>query len=286
MKRFILPLLILLALLLSSCRGNENIPVTESPPPSQVEPSVLPSVSPTPTPSAEVSPSSEPASVEVEENVIAREIEVTGEKVDVTGDLYISLPSIRSEQYPENAALISDYFAGVIAKLEENFELEINSLNDEGNEYGTPIVGRYLDVTYTTELNRENVVSFYIVKVAYSGGAHDYIELDSETFDISKGVRLMADNLFSVDREVYSRKIKDYIISEMDRREEEDSQHYYDQYDELVELTYDPENFVLTEEGLKVYFQLYDLAPYAAGTVTFVVPYDYLAEMWNSDYPA
>lgn len=286
MRKLAAVILIIFSMLLVSCTDNKI-----SPSPDQSE---IPDRTQPPTPSSQPSPEDpelpepEPGGSSVEENILTREYLIDGEKVAVQGNLYISLPAIESEDYPENATLISDYFESLIHKTEDNFLTELNAVNDPGNEYGSETVSRYIDVAYITEYNRNNILSFYITTVSYSGGAHDIITLGSETFDISKGVRIVSDNLFSVAKEEYSLRIKDRIIKEIESQNEGGNAsgiYYYDNYIDLVDLTYDPESFVLTENGLKVYFQVYDLAPFAAGTISFTIPYGDLEDIWNTEYP-
>ncbi|HWQ73960.1 MAG TPA: RsiV family protein, partial [Syntrophomonas sp.] len=45
-------------------------------------------------------------------------------------------------------------------------------------------------------------------------------------------------------------------------------------YEELVEQTFDVNNFYCTPQGVVVYFQQYDIAPYASGIREFLLPYN------------
>jgi hypothetical protein len=63
---------------------------------------------------------------------------------------------------------------------------------------------------------------------------------------------------------------------------------YHDEWEQrlekLMEQTYDKESFVLTDNSFRVYFQIYDLAPFAGGSFQFDIPYDYLADILNPQY--
>jgi hypothetical protein len=48
---------------------------------------------------------------------------------------------------------------------------------------------------------------------------------------------------------------------------------YFDNYEQLVSTNFKANNFYLSREGLVIYYQQYDIAPYAAGIPTFVIPY-------------
>jgi hypothetical protein len=48
---------------------------------------------------------------------------------------------------------------------------------------------------------------------------------------------------------------------------------YFENYSQLVNETFKANNYYLTKDGVVIYFQQYDIAPYAAGLPTFLIPY-------------
>ena len=48
---------------------------------------------------------------------------------------------------------------------------------------------------------------------------------------------------------------------------------YFDDYFHLVRENFKPNNFYLVDEGIVIYYDLYDIAPYAAGIRTFLIPF-------------
>jgi hypothetical protein len=283
-RLFIFAGLMVLLFMFSACKTEEQIP------------SVSPEVSPSPaqetsTPSPSQSVSAEPSAfpadgdaAKVEDNALEKQYALEGVNENIKGDLYVSVPEITSEDYPENAAMINDYFENLKEKYRDGFESELNDLSTDENVTGPAASGRFLDVSFQTEYNRNGIISFFITEGSYQGGAHDSTAIKSETFDLRNGVRIAADNLFTVEESEYTRLIKDYIIREMDRNAQKEEMPYFENYKELVESTYNKEAFVLTENGLRVYFQIYDLAPYVAGPIQFEIPYDYLKDFLNPEY--
>jgi hypothetical protein len=49
---------------------------------------------------------------------------------------------------------------------------------------------------------------------------------------------------------------------------------YFDNYEELVEQTFNENSFYFTPEGVVIYFQLYHIAPYSSGIREFLLPYN------------
>ena len=50
---------------------------------------------------------------------------------------------------------------------------------------------------------------------------------------------------------------------------------YFENYKELINKTFNPNSFYCTPEGISVYYQQYDIAPYSSGIREFLMPYTY-----------
>jgi hypothetical protein len=279
-------LLISLFLILSACKTDEG---EATPSPSDTEPPVTeapatdePTTSPTDT-TTSPSPSAErdKTMAIVQDNVIEKEYTIERADEDIVGHLYIAVPEISHEEYAESAEMLNEYFDSLKEKYREGFESELDELADE-ELYGFG-ARRSMELSFITKYNKDGIVSFYITVASYQGGAHGSIAIMSETFDLKEGTRITADTLFIADEQTYTTRIKDYILAEMDERAQDDHSPYYENYPELLEATYNKENFVLTEDGLRVYFQVYDLAPYAGGSIQFDIPYSEIADILNPE---
>jgi len=287
-KKYYLFLIIILIFTLSSCRKE----TAASPEPSGIEPSVSPSgttkpadLSPSPSvPSESPEVPRENGTAAVEENVFEKNYEL--DRINdkkVKGELFISVPEISSEEYPQAAESISKYFNELKESHRDRFEAELEELTGR-DEIGGESLPRYLDMSFRTEYNHGCIISFSFATGSYTGGAHDMTVLGSETFDLRDGSRITLDDLFTVDEETYSRRIKDNILEQMDEQAKDESSPFYENYAELMEHTFNKESFVLTEDGLCIYFQIYDLAPYAGGAFRFVIPYETLADILDPQY--
>ena len=49
--------------------------------------------------------------------------------------------------------------------------------------------------------------------------------------------------------------------------------HLFDDYPELLRSTFQAGNFYLTPEGIVIYYQQYDIAPYSSGITEFLLPF-------------
>lgn len=278
---------IILILMFAACKADEDLvtptpsdtgtPVSEAP--TVEEPTASPSESPEePSPSDDL----DKQQVIVQDNVTEKEYNVEGASEDIVGRLYIAVPVVEHDEYTENSQMINEYFDSLKERYRQSFEAELDSLvGEELYGFGAQ---RSLDMSFINTYNKDGIVSFYITIATYMGGAHDNIALMSETFDLKEGTRITSDTLFISDEQTYTTRIKEYILAEMDKRSQDEQSPYYENYPELLEATYNKESFVLTEEGLRAYFQIYDLAPYAAGSIQFDIPYGEIADILNPKY--
>ena len=49
---------------------------------------------------------------------------------------------------------------------------------------------------------------------------------------------------------------------------------YFENYEQLTAKTFQPESFYLTPDGLAIYYQQYDIAPYSSGIPVFIINYE------------
>lgn len=117
-------------------------------------------------------------------------------------------------------------------------------------------------------LNNDQYFSLTFLLYEYSGGAHGFSVLQSINFDLVKNRLILGlDDLDLI--EGYPDIIVKLINQEISSNQDD---YYHD-----LPLTYIPENgFYLTAEGIVIYYQLYELAPYAMGFPEFLIPWEQL----------
>ena len=138
----------------------------------------------------------------------------------------------------------------------------------------------------TFEIVRNDGVTLSVLREIYenTGGMHPLFTYQSETFDIATQGRLLLGNLFTVSEEEYLARLQDMILALMSKRETEDGIYYYDSAREDLLNLLDPMDFALTEDSLLIFFDVYALAPYAAGPQQFYLPLADLADIIKPQY--
>ena len=127
-------------------------------------------------------------------------------------------------------------------------------------------------VTYVVTYNQSCALSLYFDQYEYTGGAHGLTVRTSDTWDLQRSRRMELADFFP-NRSDPKEFIVQSIIKQMKDQISEGDSFYFEDYDKLVEDNFKRNNFYLSKEGLVLYFQQYDIAPYAAGLPTFVIPY-------------
>ena len=131
----------------------------------------------------------------------------------------------------------------------------------------TEITGRY-----HVRTNDKCVLSISIENYAFSGGAHGFTILKSVTFDIKTGKIYSLEDFFAEGVD-YVRFISDIIKKQVIERD-------IPVINEFTAISSN-QDFYIENNNLVVYFQLYELAPYYLGFVTFPIPLKDISEKMN-----
>jgi hypothetical protein len=66
---------------------------------------------------------------------------------------------------------------------------------------------------------------------------------------------------------------KTYLLSQIDSQIKKNPDIYFENYKELIAKTFDRNHFYCTPDGIVIYYQQYDIAPYSSGIREFLIPY-------------
>ena len=136
-----------------------------------------------------------------------------------------------------------------------------------------PFNGFGAQQNFTVTYNQACVLSLYMDRYEYTGGAHGNTVRSSDTWCVRRARRVTLDQLFPQGFDYRSYIIQNVLAQIQEQMGSDDEVYYFENYAENVEQYFDPASFYLTEQGLVVYFQLYEIAPYAAGFREFLIPY-------------
>jgi hypothetical protein len=174
-----------------------------------------------------------------------------------------------------NQAWSKDFYANE-ADILQNYQT-IKAEAAEGNAYAYS-----QDLNYTVADKGDGRLTLFFNRFFYSGGAHGLESRSTYVLDLAKGKRLALADLFAADADY-----KTVVLEEINKILAGGGEVYAGVTAEFnlenwEEYAYDGYNFYLTDEALVLYYQPYDIAPYAAGIVEFKLPLENLRPYLNN----
>ena len=247
--------------------------------------------SPAPAESEEPAGSETPAGTEEPEESEAPEAlnaEVTLEEelstVEEDGVTYMTAQSVAPNVSIEGADEAAQAIASVLSERLTVSQEDIDEYAAMAREHYDTLdeteresFGGY-SIRYSAEVKRsEGVLSVLCTRTEYTGGAHDNTSVFGLTFDLSTGALLSAADI-AADYEGLCAKVAESVSAQAEALEEGTITGDLDAYAGGV---LDTEKWYLDGEGLVVFAAPDELAPHAAGTIVFTIPYSELEGLLN-----
>lgn len=211
--------------------------------------------------------------------------ELSNSHFEMLNDNYYSLYA--TNQYflaDEKTSLRYPKLADVLMQLKEqkehNFDMATESLLDS-QQFMIETESYPIDLTDYTEcrvLRADNVLfSFIETNENYYGGAHGMYSVAGYAFDVDTGK-----NLSFTDIVVDEAKIRDLIAEKLD---EEYGDIFFDDIHTLIDQ-YDFNSLCwsISYFDVTLYFNPYDLGPYASGSQQVVFPFSEYADLFDEKY--
>ncbi|MFA9379767.1 MAG: DUF3298 and DUF4163 domain-containing protein [Acetanaerobacterium sp.] len=140
------------------------------------------------------------------------------------------------------------------------------------NDNDAPLYKYELAVGFSTPYNENCMLSLCFDQYEFTGGAHGNTVRCSDTWNLQRGC-------YTLLRDLFARTVnyKSYIVENVNKQiaaqMESGDGIFFDDYAALTAKYFNDRQFHLTPEGIEVYYQLYEIAPYVFGIPTFVIPY-------------
>ncbi len=198
---------------------------------------------------------------------------------------YRDTPLVRYRiQYPH---FESEAFAGALVRVNRHTEEDALHLEEYSRknlfysaveqyhiseENGYPIMEFELIQAYEVTWNQDCSLSYYTDRYLYTGGAHGSTRRKGESWNLNNGTRLHLRQLMPAGADVWGYFTAE-IIRQIKEQIEEGNDIYFPDYEKIVAAEFDPRQFFLKPEGLVIFFQHYDIAPYSSGIPVFLIPY-------------
>ncbi|HHZ01691.1 MAG TPA: DUF3298 and DUF4163 domain-containing protein [Tissierellia bacterium] len=181
----------------------------------------------------------------------------------------VSLPCTNAQTLINNqiAMDIVDY----IKHIEYLYNMAVEGYRDSVvNDY--PFHGYSAYMEYIITYNKNCFLSLYIDKYEFTGGAHGSTTRSSHTWELWNGTNLTLNCFFKPGTD-YRHLLLEEIIKEAHYNNKQNPYLYFEDYESLIIKNFNEYSFYLTPEGIRIYYQQYDIGPYASGIIEFTVPY-------------
>ena len=127
------------------------------------------------------------------------------------------------------------------------------------------------EVTY----DKDNIISIVMTKYEFTGGAHGMTYLDAYNYNLLTGDILILKDMFKLGVN-YEEIINNFIASEINNNPES-----YFKGDEGFKGITENQSFYIDEDGIVIYFGLYEIAPYYVGIPKFKLRFDEFSQYLN-----
>ena len=125
---------------------------------------------------------------------------------------------------------------------------------------------------YEIPCNQNRRLSVCFDQYQFTGGAHGNTRRIAQNWCACLSRELQLRDFYP-NNPRYARSIQNEVIRQICQRNQNCNVAYFDNYADLVAQRFNPCNFYMTPDCLAIFFQQYDIAPYAMGIPVFLIPY-------------
>jgi len=200
----------------------------------------------------------------------------------ITGDGDILLLSV-SEHVPvveiqgqeEIASKINEFFQERHSSFLNDVEAARSVSQEVYDSYSQENIDSFegfsIGQTYEVLYQSEKFLCMEETQYEWLGSTHPSTFVSSFVFDLQTGEKVLLKEIVENDEEAQT-FVADYI--EQLIKENYDPEGFYEEYEELLPGLYADDIFYLNEKGVVFISNAYAIAPYAAGKMEFVIPYE------------
>lgn len=123
-------------------------------------------------------------------------------------------------------------------------------------------------INYEVTYYRNSIMSVVITKYKFTGSTHGMTYLDTHNYNLLNGDRLTLEKMFKPGVD-YKKIIDKFIIEEIN-----DNPEKYFKGDESFKGIDEKQPFYIEDDGIVVYFKLYEIAPYYVGIPKFKLKFN------------
>lgn len=143
-------------------------------------------------------------------------------------------------------------------------------------QHNLPIISYEAKTIYKITYLTESIVSLYFDQYTFTGGAHGSTYRYSNTWNLKTDALIELKDFFPHQpnfKETIIQSITKQIGKQIEKQFSNNQTYYFEDYKDNVPKEFRENNFYLTPNGIVIYFQQYDIAPYSSGLPQFLIPF-------------
>ncbi len=195
----------------------------------------------------------------------------------VVVNVLIHQPVFSGETRPLALRLINRYYEHFTKELIYycNKTLKPAAIKDliYRTENGYPFNPYELRSDFTITYNKDGLLSLYTDVYEYTGGAHGNTLRFADMWHTASGLPTSVVEFFPRGTKI-KRVLTDAAIEIAAEQIAAGTDMYFDDYPALIKKNFSYSNIYITQTGLALFYQQYEIAPYAQGIPVFVTPFD------------
>lgn len=133
--------------------------------------------------------------------------------------------------------------------------------------------GLHFWFTFDQNYNKDNILSVIMHEYSFAGGAHGMAFQYAHNIDLLTGKEISLPSIFN-DNIDWKKLVNAFITAEIS--------HY--QRDLKFEGVKDDQSYCLSNQGLVIFFNPYEIGPWVEGMPTFVMPYRVISFAFSDKY--
>ena len=186
-------------------------------------------------------------------------------------------PVIENAENDEFITAVNAFTDGLKTEFYDTANEEYLSLKANPDENGREFLPYTFEFDYDIDLNTENYLSMTAILYYDLHGAHPTTSMTSVNYDMKGKKELALSDIWNMDETAATNEVIAIFNEDIDKNPD----MYFADAKETVEKIAKDVEFYLDEEGVNLYFQLYDIAPYAAGYPQITVPFEGNEQMYK-----
>lgn len=203
----------------------------------------------------------------ISENISKNIVKITAKEVnfkDASIEVQLKIPQITGLGSLEIQEKINSQLQKDALSFKNEIEEMAQEYSEETKKFGFPSISYAAFTDYKVNYNKNSFLSLYVDYYRYTGGAHGSTLRKCYNFNLKTGEALNLKDLFKEDL-----NYKEIINKEISSKIEKHKEIYFSSDFQGIS---DNQCFSIDGNNLIIYFQQYDIAPYAAGIPEFKIP--------------